>query len=111
MNSFSLASLPGVMVRPMFGARCFLAPNGRMFAFVADDRLFLRLPGDEYDRLLAIGGEPFMLRPGVPFGRWASVPPALDEGTVAGLAEAAYRAVLSEARASGRARKRRRRLQ
>ena len=111
MHSFSPSSLPGVVVRPMFGARCFLAPNGRMFAFVDDDRLFLRLSGPEYERLLAAGGEPFMLRPGMPFGRWASVPPALDEETVAGLAEAAYRAVLREARSNARARRRRRRLQ
>jgi TfoX/Sxy family transcriptional regulator of competence genes len=110
MHSFSPSSLPGVVVRPMFGARCFLAPNGRMFAFVDDDRLFLRLTGPEYERLLAAGGEPFMLRPGVPFGRWASVPPDLDEATAMALAQAAYRAVMDEG-ARPRARRRRRRLQ
>ncbi|HXG42170.1 MAG TPA: TfoX/Sxy family protein [Dehalococcoidia bacterium] len=111
MVAFPPPSLRGVYVRRMFGADCFFAPNGRMFAFLAGDRLFLRLPGPEYGRLLAAGGEPFMLRPGVPFGQWASLPTGLGQAEVAGLAEAAYHAALAEGPSRRHARRRRRGLQ
>jgi TfoX/Sxy family transcriptional regulator of competence genes len=110
-DALPLPRLQGVYVLRMFGAECFFAPNGRMFAFLDDDRLFLRLPGPEYESLLAAGGDPFMLRPGVPFGRWASLPRGLQRDAVAALAEAAYRAALAEGASPRRARRRRRGLQ
>ncbi len=110
-DSLPLAHLQGVFVRRMFGANCLFAPNGRMFAFWDEDRLFLRLPGPEYESLLAAGGEPFMLRPGVSFGRWVSLPEGLPQEDIATLAEAAYRAALAEGSSKRRARRRRRTLQ
>lgn len=68
-----LLSLPDTSHRRMFGADCFLT-GGRMFAFVVEEALVLKLPEERYQEALALPGvQPFTMR-GVPFGRWARFP-------------------------------------
>ncbi len=86
----------GTTVYPMFGAQCLFASNGRMFAFIdAQGQVVARLMGPEHQQALALGGEPFHLRPGVPFGRWVRLPTSLDRQTVGHLLEAAYAGVIA----------------
>ncbi len=81
-------------MRPMFGAQCMLAANGRMFAFLdRQGRVVVRLSGPEHAQALALGGEPFYLRPGVPFGWWVRLPSSLAGEAVRPFLEAAYREV------------------
>ncbi len=85
-----------VFVRPMFGAQCFFALNGRMFAFrLRDGSLVLRLPAEEYEASLGRGCVPFMLRPNVPFGRWVRLSREMASEQVEALWKAAYNDALS----------------
>jgi len=80
----------------MFGAQCLFASNGRMFAFIdAQGQMVVRLMGPEHQQALELGGEPFYLRPGVPFGRWVRLPTSLDRQAVGHFLEAAYEGVIA----------------
>jgi len=82
----------GTVVRPMFGAQCLFTAEGRMYAFIdRQGRVVARLPGPEHERALALGSEPFHIRPGVPFGRWVRLPPSMEGEAVRPFLEAAYR--------------------
>jgi hypothetical protein len=86
----------GTTVYPMFGAQCLFASSGRMFAFIdAQGRVVARLMGPEHQQALELGGEPFYLRPGVPFGRWVRLPTSLDRQTVGRFLDAAHRDVIA----------------
>lgn len=86
-----LLSWPGVSVRRMFGADCFLT-NGRMFAFAYERGLVLKVPQEHYHEALALPAViPFTMR-GIPFGKWARFP---DDDFPAWL-RLAYEGVLAE---------------
>ncbi len=95
-------SWPEVSPRRMFGADCSLA-RGRMFAFVWQDGLVLKLPEERYREALALPGvQPFTMR-GVPFGRWAQFPEA--DASLLPWLRAAYDHVLAEPPPKRRARR------
>lgn len=65
---------PRVGVRPMFGNVAAFV-NGNMFAGIFGGDLFVRLPEDGRDELIAEGGEEFEPMPGRPMKEYVSVPP------------------------------------
>ncbi len=86
-------SWPDVSLRRMFGSDCFLA-RGRMFAFVMEEGVVLKLPEERYQEALSLPGvEPFTMR-GVPFGKWARFP-AGEAGSPLPWLRAAYEYVLA----------------
>jgi hypothetical protein len=74
---------PGISKRRMFGSDCYLV-QGRMFAFWEGTGLVLKLPPADRDRLLARpDASPFLMRPGVPFGKWVQWRPPPGETELA----------------------------
>lgn len=97
-----LLSLPDTSYRRMFGSDCFLA-GGRMFAFVMEDALVLRLPAERYQEALTLPGvQPFTMR-GVPFGKWARFS-ASDASSLLPWLRAAHDHVLAQPPKRGRKR-------
>lgn len=99
--------LPQVRTKRLFAADAFFV-GGRMFAFLRDDAVVLRLPAPERERLIEAGvGRPFLVGPDAPFGRWLEI--VLGSGGAARalrLVRLAYDAALS-ADADGPRRRRR----
>lgn len=73
----AILALPGVTPKKLFGAQAFfLGP--RMFAFLVDGAVVLKLPaGERRAALEREEGRPFLVGAHVPFGRWLEV--ALDD--------------------------------
>ena len=69
----AVLALPGTTSKRMFGANAFFI-RGRMFAFLLDDAIVLKLP--EAERQSVIGSRiarPFLTGENAPFGRWVEV--------------------------------------
>ncbi|MGB7211328.1 MAG: hypothetical protein WBC97_01765 [Gemmatimonadales bacterium] len=73
----AILGFPGVTPKKLFGAQAFFF-GPRMFAFLVDGAVVLKLPAGE--RRAALDGKvgrPFLLGAHVPFGRWLEV--SLDD--------------------------------
>jgi len=78
-------ALPGASSKRMFGASAFFI-RGRMFAFLLDDAIVLKLP--EAERQSVIGSRvarPFLTSESAPFGRWVEVGLGGSDGTTRAL--------------------------
>lgn len=81
----ALRDLPNVTTRKMFGAEAFFHGR-RMFAFLREDLVVLKLPESQREELLeAKAARPFLVNENAGFGRWVEIP---------GAGEAAERSVL-----------------
>jgi TfoX/Sxy family transcriptional regulator of competence genes len=81
----ALQAMPSVTTKRMFGAEAFFT-FGRMFAFLFDEAIVLKLPESErQDVLDARHARPFLTTEQAPFGRWV-------ETTIRG-SESASRAI------------------
>lgn len=66
----AILAMPHVSVKRMFGAEAFFT-TGRMFAFLFDDAIVLKLPEtDRQDALDTRLARPFLTDGQAPFGRW-----------------------------------------
>lgn len=66
----AIRAMPGVTTRRMFGAEAFFT-TGRMFAFLFDEAIVLKLPESErQDVLDTRQARPFLTGERAPFGRW-----------------------------------------
>ncbi|MGH7533496.1 MAG: hypothetical protein ACREL4_09420 [Gemmatimonadales bacterium] len=73
----AILALPGVAPKKLFGAQAFFF-GPRMFAFLVDGAVVLKLPAGERRAALERKlGRPFLVGAHVPFGRWLEV--ALDD--------------------------------
>lgn len=73
----AILGLPGVTPKKLFGAQAFFF-GPRMFAFLVDGAVVLKLPASE--RRIALErsqGRPYLVGANVPFGRWLEV--AVDD--------------------------------
>jgi hypothetical protein len=87
----AILSLPGVTPKKLFGAQAFFF-GPRMFAFLVDGAVVLKLPaGERRAALDGHHGRPFLVSAHVPFGRWLEVPLA-DPARAAHLARVAHAA-------------------
>jgi len=92
----ALCAMPEVAVKRMFGAEAFFS-QGRMFAFLFDEAIVLKLPeADRQDALDTRLARPFLTTEHAPFGRWV-------EASIHG-SEAASRAIRLAAAAHALAR-------
>lgn len=70
----TILALPGVVPKKLFGAQAFFF-GPRMFAFLVDGAVVLKLPaGERRSALERNHGKPFLVGAHVPFGRWIEVP-------------------------------------
>lgn len=70
----ALRAMPDVATRRMFGALAFFT-SGRMFAFLFDEAIVLKLPESErQDVLDARHARPYLTGERAPFGRWVESP-------------------------------------
>jgi hypothetical protein len=70
----ALRAMPAVTTRRMFGAEAFFT-SGRMFAFLFDEAIVLKLPESERQNVLdARHARPFLTSERAPFGRWVESP-------------------------------------
>ena len=70
----ALQAMPSVTTKRMFGAEAFFT-SGRMFAFLFDEAIVLKLPESErQDVLDARHARPFLTSERAPFGRWVETP-------------------------------------
>ena len=75
----ALSDLPNVTTRKMFGAEAFFT-HGRMFAFLFDAAIVLKLPdGERQDVLDTRMARPFLTHERAPFGRWVEAASAGSE--------------------------------
>ncbi|HQR19092.1 MAG TPA: TfoX/Sxy family protein [Gemmatimonadales bacterium] len=105
----ALADLPNVTTRRMFGAEAFFHGR-RMFAFLREDLVVLKLPEGEREELLeAKAARPFLVNGNASFGRWVEVPGtgAASDRLVL-LVQSAYAAAKRPDREGPRRRRRRR---
>jgi TfoX/Sxy family transcriptional regulator of competence genes len=66
----AIRAMPGVTTRRMFGAEAFFTA-GRMFAFLFEEAIVLKLPESErQDVLDARHARPYLTGERAPFGRW-----------------------------------------
>lgn len=69
----AILALPGVTPKKLFGAQAFFL-GSRMFAFLVEGAVVLKLPAGERRAALEQGhGRPFLVGAHVPFGRWLEV--------------------------------------
>lgn len=81
----AIRAMPAVSAKRMFGAEAFFT-NGRMFAFLFDEAIVLKLPESDRQSVLDTrAARPFLTHENAPFGRWV-------EATIQGT-EAASRAI------------------
>jgi hypothetical protein len=81
----AVMSLPEVTAKRMFGADAFFTRH-RMFAFVLDDVIVLKLPDDERQRVLdARLARPYLTSAHVTFGRWVELMLGGKEGAASAL--------------------------
>jgi TfoX/Sxy family transcriptional regulator of competence genes len=64
----------GVALKPMFGHLAAFV-NGNMFTGTFGHKVFVRVGGQDRDRLLASGGEDFAPMPGRPMNGYVCLPP------------------------------------
>ena len=70
----AILAMPAVVTKRMFGAEAFFT-GGRMFAFLFDEAIVLKLPESErQDVLDTRAGRPFLTNERAPFGRWVESP-------------------------------------
>lgn len=70
----AVQAMPGVTTKRMFGAEAFFT-FGRMFAFLFDEAIVLKLPESErQDVLDARHARPYLTGERAPFGRWVETP-------------------------------------
>jgi TfoX/Sxy family transcriptional regulator of competence genes len=101
--------LHDVTTRKMFGAEAFFHGR-RMFAFLREDQVVLKLPEGEREQLLeSRAARPFLVDENAGFGRWVEVP-VLGEATGRALraVQSAYNAAKRPDREGPRRRRRRR---
>lgn len=106
----AIGDLPNVTTRKMFGAEAFFHGR-RMFAFLREDLVVLKLPEGQREELLeARTARPFLVNENAGFGRWVEIPGSVDhaERSVS-LVQSAYNAAKRPDR-DGPRRKRRRRM-
>jgi TfoX/Sxy family transcriptional regulator of competence genes len=66
----AIQAMPTVSTKRMFGAEAFFT-SGRMFAFLFDEAIVLKLPeADRQDALDTRLARPFLTDGQAPFGRW-----------------------------------------
>lgn len=66
----AIQAMPEVSAKRMFGAEAFFT-GGRMFAFLFDEAIVLKLPeSDRQDALDTRLARPFLTEGAAPFGRW-----------------------------------------
>lgn len=105
----ALSDLPNVTTRKMFGAEAFFHGR-RMFAFLREDLVVLKLPESQREELLeAKTARPFLLNENAGFGRWIEVPGSgSDAERAVALVQSAYTAAKRPDRDGPRRRRRRR---
>jgi len=105
----ALRDLPNVSTRRMFGAEAFFHGR-RMFAFLREDLVVLKLPPGEREELLeAQAARPFLVNAGAGFGKWVEVPGSrVPADRLALLVQSAYNAARHPDREGPRRRRRRR---
>ena len=102
----ALSDLPNVTTRKMFGAEAFFHGR-RMFAFLREDLVVLKLPESQREELLeAKAARPFLVNENAGFGRWVEVPGAGEDAVL--LVQSAYNAAKRPDRDGPRRRRRRR---
>jgi hypothetical protein len=70
----ALRAMPDVTVKRMFGADAFFT-HGRMFAFLFEEAIVLKLPeAERQDVLDTRAARPFLTSEQAPFGRWVEAP-------------------------------------
>ena len=78
----AILALPDVSTKRMFGADAFFT-RSRMFAFLFDEAIVLRLPDSDREEVLAARlARPFLTGPTASFGRWVEVSIADRVGAV-----------------------------
>lgn len=105
----AISDLPNVTTRKMFGAEAFFHGR-RMFAFLREDLVVLKLPESQREELLeAKTARPFLLNENAGFGRWIEVPGSgSDAERAVALVQSAYTAAKRPDRDGPRRRRRRR---
>jgi TfoX/Sxy family transcriptional regulator of competence genes len=79
----TMADIPGISQRKMFGYPAAFANNGHMFTGLHEDRWVIRLPEDARAELAAEGGTAFEPMPGRPMRDYLVLPPSLRDDPVA----------------------------
>lgn len=70
----AICAMPAVVTKRMFGAEAFFT-HGRMFAFLFDEAIVLKLPDAERQQVLDMRtARPFLTHEHAPFGRWVEAP-------------------------------------
>ena len=103
----AVLSLPGVSSKRMFGAHAFFT-RGRMFAFLLDDAIVIKLPeGERQDVIGSRVARPFLTGENAPFGRWVEAALAGSDGSNQAfrLAKSAYELAQSPDREGPRKRR------
>jgi TfoX-like protein len=78
----AIVAMPTVTSKRMFGADAFFT-LGRMFAFLFDEAIVLKLPEADREEVLATRlARPFLTGASAPFGRWVEVSIAGPEAAV-----------------------------
>lgn len=105
----AIADLPNVTTRKMFGAEAFFHGR-RMFAFLREDLVVLKLPETQREELLeAKMARPYLVNENAGFGRWVEVPGTGEAASSAVvLVQSAYTAAKRPDRDGPRRRRRRR---
>ncbi len=105
----ALSDLPNVTTRKMFGAEAFFHGR-RMFAFLREDLVVLKLPESQREELLvAKAARPFLVNENAGFGRWVEIPGSgADAARAVLLVQSAYNAAKRPDRDGPRRRRRRR---
>ena len=105
----AVRDLPNVTTRKMFGAEAFFHGR-RMFAFLREDQVVLKLPEGEREQLLeSRAARPFLVDENAGFGRWVEIPGSGEDAARAVLlVQSAYSAAKRPDRDGPRRRRRRR---
>lgn len=105
----AIRDLPNVTTRKMFGAEAYFHGR-RMFAFLREDLVVLKLPESQREELLeARAARPFLVNENAGFGRWVEIPGDSEASArVVGLVQSAYEAARRPDRDGPRRRRRRR---
>jgi TfoX/Sxy family transcriptional regulator of competence genes len=105
----AIRDLPNVTTRKMFGAEAFFHGR-RMFAFLREDLVVLKLPESQREELLeAKAARPFLVNENAGFGRWVEIPGSGEAAErLLLLVQSAYSAAKRPDRDAPRRRRRRR---
>ena len=105
----AISDLPNVATRKMFGAEAFFHGR-RMFAFLREDLVVLKLPESQREELLeAKAARPFLVNENASFGRWVEIPGSGEaKERLLLLVQSAYSAAKRPDRDGPRRRRRRR---